>query len=126
MSLDRLPNVPIIHLPRIQISFIKNHKSYLIDALNISSRIPVVHHHHRMKRILPKKHQPNPSISSSLLPTNIKIQIDTPSHTRFGKSMLALYFQKYRFISPIDNNKKDEFLRLLKAFRSKQNICLNT
>jgi len=38
--LDRLPNVPLIHL---QTSFIENHKSYLIDALNIPSRIPIIH-----------------------------------------------------------------------------------
>jgi hypothetical protein len=32
------------------------------------------------------------------------------SHTRFGKSILVLYFQKYHFISPIDNKRKVEFL----------------
>jgi hypothetical protein len=77
------------------------------------------------RRFLPKTHQStliNPSINSiSSQNTNIRNHINVPiniiSHTHFGKSMLALYFQKYRFISPINNNKKDQFLQFLK------NIC---
>jgi hypothetical protein len=79
------------------------------------------------KHFLVKKHQPTPSISSYRTPpTNIKkIPIKAPfnitSHTRFGKSMLALHFQKYGFTSPIKTSKKDQFLHLLKLNKSKNN-----
>ncbi|CAF0832559.1 unnamed protein product [Adineta ricciae] len=201
-SLDKnvlilLPNVPLIDLPRFRDSIIWSwnkqynlpsyftSKSYMIDALNISSRTPKSIYHHRscaiyrdssdhevnvkrMNRLIfnkhfqvfdnhrrckkqyihkidqrrqqhsipiihqhssaPPKHVPtinhiHTSVASPvtrLLPTlpaksHFPSPIDIASHTRFGKSILALYFQKHRFISPNVNNKKDQFLWLLAA-----------
>jgi hypothetical protein len=81
---------------------------------------------------LPKKSQHtfnNPLInpnsfhfSTPLLPPSTQNTTNSPlniiSHTRFGKSMMALYFQKYRFISPIANpNKKEQFLKLNQSMK---------
>ncbi|UJR36028.1 hypothetical protein I4U23_028767 [Adineta vaga] len=86
--------------------------------------IPIKKHSNMSpKRSLSKKHPSTviySSLSSPSVPeavTSVKSQIHSSlnitSHTRFGKSMLVLYFQKHRFISPIQNNKQDQFLRLL-------------
>ena len=53
--------------------------------------------------------------------------VDIVSHTRFGRSILALYFQKHRFVSPNANSKKEQFLRLLTACidQTEKNACKN-
>lgn len=52
---------------------------------------------------------------TSFQPTTRDSSVYITSHTRFGRGVLALYFQKQRFISPIENKKKEQFLRLLKV-----------
>ena len=54
-----------------------------------------------------------PQIKTTRRPTRDASRYIT-SHTRFGRGVLALYFQKHRFISPIENEKNEQFLCLLK------------
>jgi len=115
---------------RIAICLPRLPKFQLIDAVPIGHRFacpptkPVIN----VKKI---KHQKTRfalspsdivSLPSSSNCTNFRLcpPIDITTRQRFGRSLLALYFQKHRYISPMTTSKRNQFLSLL--FTKKETI----